>query len=170
MIWIKCFFQLYPDFLETHWIKRTWTWKCSMWETGGGRMLHTWDLPSQVCGFAVHLSWVSIHAVIKTSERTIFLKGLTALINWSHSRVFSPPLYSIYVCINIRTVGSSEPEGEKIVGIEHTVHVALSKLPMNQFKPVQKSRQQAISAYCPIINAVLFHHTVAFFSIHLLRH
>ena len=54
--------------------------------------------------------------------------------------------------------------------IKHTVHVALSKLPINQFKPVQQSRQQALSAYCPNIYTVLFHHTVAFFSIHLLRH
>ena len=33
--------------------------------------------------------------------------------------------------------------------------------------PVQQSRQQVLRAYCPNIYTVLFHHTVAFFSIHL---
>ena len=32
--------------------------------------------------------------------------------------------------------------------IECTVHVALPKWPINQFKPVQQSRQQALKAYC----------------------
>ena len=38
--------------------------------------------------------------------------------------------------------------------IEFTVHVALPKLPISQFKPVQQSRQQALRAYCPNIYTV----------------
>ena len=37
------------------------------------------------------------------------------------------------------------------VEIKFTVHVALPKLPLNQFKPVMKSRQQELRAYCPNI-------------------
>ena len=32
-----------------------------------------------------------------------------------------------------------------------TVHVVLPKWPINQFKPVQQSRQQVLRAYCPNI-------------------
>ena len=35
--------------------------------------------------------------------------------------------------------------------IEYTVHATLHKLPINQFKQVQHSRQQALRAYCPNI-------------------
>ena len=35
--------------------------------------------------------------------------------------------------------------------INSTVHVALPKPPINQFKPVQQSRQQTLRAYCPNI-------------------
>ena len=34
------------------------------------------------------------------------------------------------------------------------VHIALPKRPINQFKPVQKSRQQALRPYCPNIYTV----------------
>ena len=34
------------------------------------------------------------------------------------------------------------------------VHVSLPKWPTNQFKPVQKSRQQGLIAHCPNINTV----------------
>jgi hypothetical protein len=37
------------------------------------------------------------------------------------------------------------------IDIECMVHVALPKWLMNQFKPVQQSRQQALRAYCPNI-------------------
>ena len=81
-----------------------------------GRMLHTWDLPSQVCGFAVHLSWISIHAVIKTCERTIFSKArpyfLDKLISFTS---FFPSFITVYICIYIRTVGSYMPAGEKML-------------------------------------------------------
>ena len=40
------------------------------------------------------------------------------------------------------------------VEIKCTVYVALSKQPLNQFKLDQKSRQQALRAYCPNIYTV----------------
>ena len=38
--------------------------------------------------------------------------------------------------------------------IESTVHVDLPKRPINQFKPVHQSRQQALKTYCPNIYCV----------------
>ena len=35
------------------------------------------------------------------------------------------------------------------------VHVALLKKPINQFKPVQQSRNQALKAYCPNMYTVV---------------
>ena len=35
------------------------------------------------------------------------------------------------------------------------LHVALPKRPINQFKPVQQSKKQALRAYCPNIYTLL---------------
>ena len=40
--------------------------------------------------------------------------------------------------------------------IVYFVYVALTKWPINQFKPVQQSRQQWRRAYCPNIYTVYF--------------
>ena len=36
----------------------------------------------------------------------------------------------------------------------NTVYVVLPKQPINQFKPIQQSRQQALKAYCPNLYTV----------------
>ena len=38
--------------------------------------------------------------------------------------------------------------------IESTMHVALPKQPINQFKPVDKSKQQALRPNCPNMSTV----------------
>ena len=42
--------------------------------------------------------------------------------------------------------------------IKFMVHVAMAQRPMNQLKPVQQSRQQALISYCPNIYTVPFLH------------
>ena len=39
------------------------------------------------------------------------------------------------------------------------MHVALPKWPINQFKPIQQSRQKALRAYCPNIYCELRHNS-----------
>ena len=48
--------------------------------------------------------------------------------------------------------------------IECTMHLALLKRPINQFKPVLQSRQQALRAYCPNIYCALYICSVATFA------
>ena len=40
------------------------------------------------------------------------------------------------------------------IDIKCAVHIALPRWPINQFKPVQQSRHQALKAYCPKIYTV----------------
>ena len=51
--------------------------------------------------------------------------------------------------------GNSIPSRLVWTGIECMVLVALPKRPINQFKPVQQSRQKALRAYCPDIYTVI---------------
>ena len=44
--------------------------------------------------------------------------------------------------------------------IECTVHIALPKQPINQFKPLKQSRQQALGAYCLEIYTVIRYFTL----------
>ena len=59
----------------------------------------------------------------------------------------------------------SIPSWQFLTEIKCTWHVALSKWAIDQFKPVQQSRQQALKAYCPNIYCVP--HAISRISWHL---
>ena len=59
----------------------------------------------------------------------------------------------IHILLELRLIMISRPVAN--FAQQSLVHVILPKGPINQFKTVQQSRQQALRAYCPNIHSVL---------------